>query len=118
MFESAELGHNLDKATFEREAPALRQALLVLDDLGGGGLATLRSYGVDPHDPRAVTDGWRAIPSAHRELVASLPVALRLVVDGARHVFGGNFFGVRGLGQRAYHAFQLRDVSRPIKVAQ
>ena len=28
MFESAELGHELDKATYERELPALREALL------------------------------------------------------------------------------------------
>src|SRR5215203_5773975 len=28
MFESAELGHNIDKATYEREEPLLREALL------------------------------------------------------------------------------------------
>ena len=28
MFESAELGHKVDKATYEQEAPALREALL------------------------------------------------------------------------------------------
>src|SRR3982751_430489 len=28
MFESAELGHELDKATYDRELPALREALL------------------------------------------------------------------------------------------
>ena len=28
MFESAELGHNIDKATYEREEPQLREALL------------------------------------------------------------------------------------------
>jgi hypothetical protein len=51
-----------------------------------GGLATLRSYGLDVRDPRALAEGWRAIPAAHREFVASLPVALRLVVDGGgRH---------------------------------
>lgn len=32
MFESAELGHELDKATFEIEAPKLREALLDIDD--------------------------------------------------------------------------------------
>ncbi|MFZ5530255.1 MAG: polyphosphate:AMP phosphotransferase, partial [Pseudomonadota bacterium] len=28
MFESAELGHKVDKATYKREVPALREALL------------------------------------------------------------------------------------------
>lgn len=28
MFESAEIGHKVDKATYERELPALREALL------------------------------------------------------------------------------------------
>jgi serine/threonine protein phosphatase 1 len=46
------------------------------------GRATLLSYGIEVDSRSAIEDSWRTIPRAHRTWLASLPAALRLVVDG------------------------------------
>jgi serine/threonine protein phosphatase 1 len=48
---------------------------------GFGGAATLASYGIEGRSPREVEAQARSIPKPHRDWLASLPVALRLIVD-------------------------------------
>jgi serine/threonine protein phosphatase 1 len=48
-----------------------------------GGRAALSSYGFTEFAARALEADWRRVPAAHGRFVASLPVAMRLVVDGA-----------------------------------
>ena len=48
-----------------------------------GGAATLKSYGIEGRSPREVEEQFRRIPRDHRAWLLSLPVALRIVIDGA-----------------------------------
>jgi serine/threonine protein phosphatase 1 len=47
-----------------------------------GGLAALKSYGIEGATAAVLETQWERVPAAHRAWVAALPVALRLVVDG------------------------------------
>lgn len=47
-----------------------------------GGRAALSSYGIDDRSTGAIEARWREVPAAHRNWVTSLPVVLRLIVDG------------------------------------
>ncbi len=47
-----------------------------------GGRAALSSYGIDEHSTSAIEARWRDVPASHRTWVMSLPVVVRLIVDG------------------------------------
>ncbi|MCC7069880.1 MAG: serine/threonine protein phosphatase [Deltaproteobacteria bacterium] len=50
-----------------------------------GGLATLRSYGIESRSPREIEAQRFKVPLSHREWLSALPVVMRLLVDGARY---------------------------------
>ena len=114
MFENAELGHRVDKPTYEREAPRLRAALLeaqrelaeanlsvivIVAGVGGAGKAEtvdllldwLDARGIETHAMREPTDEERQRPAMWR-FWRALPLQGRI----------GIFFG-------AWHARPILD---------
>ena len=82
MFESAELGHSIDKATYEREEPRLREALLNAQF----DLAQTKRFPViiviGDHQPPAAVSVPKAVTGPAK--VAVPPVRLTLAASPAR----------------------------------
>jgi len=118
MFENAELGHAVDKATYEREAPPLREALLeaqrrlaasdlavvvIVTGVGGAGkseavnlfLEWMDARGIRVHAMRGPTEEERARPPLWRSWQELPPRGRMAIAFGAwyagpllDHVFG------------------------------
>ena len=91
MFESAELGHTVDKERYEREVPALREALL---NGGGDVLASGRLQGrpwrVGVRDPRAPDRLLGAIEVEGKKLSVKSEGDVNVEASGKVKVKGSN----------------------------